>query len=206
MDEAVRSSSVLEIREAMGRIIKPPQVEPAEIAVLRRPPGSSIGKRWFVVHTRAHMEARADLHLRAQNFTTFLPRVERTVRHARKMRRVLAAAFPGYLFVQMSLASDRWRSVNGTQGVSGLLMAHDLPAPVPSGAIEALMDYVDERGIARFERDLEPGQTIRIKDGPFARTVGLLMRLDSHGRVRVLLDIMGGKVEATLEKSALEAA
>jgi hypothetical protein len=33
-----------------------------------------------------------------------------------------------------------------------------------------------------------------------------LERLDANGRVRVLLDIMGGKVPALLDRSALEAA
>jgi len=33
-----------------------------------------------------------------------------------------------------------------------------------------------------------------------------LVRLDGRGRVRVLLEILGGKVHVTIDKSALEAA
>lgn len=162
--------------------------------------------RWYVAQTIARQETRADMQLRAQEFATFLPRVQRTVRHARKLRTILTPAFPGYVFVRLDVTRCRWRSVNGTIGVSRLIMAHDVPAPVPQGVVETLMDYVDQVGIARFDRDLKIGQAVRIKDGPLAAAVGRLVRLDANGRVRVLLEIMGGQIQATVERSALEAA
>ncbi len=164
------------------------------------------GPRWYVVQTIARAEARADFQLRSQEFATFFPRVLRTTRHARKLRSVLTAAFPGYLFVNLDLGRDRWRSVNGTFGVSRLIMAHGMPAPVPHGVVETVMDYVDEAGVAHFERDLSVGQSVRIKDGLLSAAIGELVRLDANGRVRVLLEIMGGKVETSVARSALEAA
>ena len=60
--------------------------------------------------------------------------------------------------------------------------------------------------MVRFDRDLREGQSVRVKTGPFASAIGSLERLDANGRVRVLLDIMGGKAPALLDRSALEAA
>lgn len=162
--------------------------------------------RWYVVQTIVRNEVRADCQLRLQGYTTFYPRVQRTIRHARKLRTVLGAAFPGYLFVHLDIARTRWRSINGTFGVSRLVMAHERPAPVPHGVVETLMDYMDDRGVAHFERDLAIGQSVRIKDGPLAQSIGKLVRLDANGRVRVLLEIMGGQVETRLDKASLEAA
>ena len=164
------------------------------------------GARWYVVQTIARAKARADFQLRSQEFATFFPRVLRTTRHARKLRTILTAAFPGYLFVRLDIERDRWRSVNGTFGVSRLIMAHGMPAPVPRGVVETIMDYVDASGVAHFERDLAVGQAVRIKDGPLSAAVGELVRLDANGRVRVLLEIMGGKIETSVARSALEAA
>ena len=166
----------------------------------------NVGARWYVVQTIARAEARADFQLRSQEFATFFPRVQRTTRHARKLRTVLTAAFPGYLFVSLDIERDRWRSVNGTFGVSRLIMAHGMPTPVPQGVVETIMDYVDAAGVAHFERDLAVGQAVRVKDGPLAAAVGRLVRLDANGRVRVLLEIMGGQVETSVARSALEAA
>jgi transcriptional antiterminator RfaH len=119
----------------------------------------------------------------------------------------MAAFFPGYLFVALDPARDRWRSVNGTLGVNRLLAGADgTPIAAPRGVVEGLKQYVDASGACRFDRDLAPGQSVRIIAGPLAETIGVLARLDPNGRVRVLLEILGGRFYATLPRSALEAA
>ena len=96
------------------------------------------GERWFVVQTLSKREAKAQFQLGQQGFRVFLPVVMRTVRHARKMRNAKVAAFPGYLFVALDLDRDRWRSVNGTFGVSRLVMSESAPLAVPFGIVEGL--------------------------------------------------------------------
>lgn len=186
-----------------------PTAPPRDSSCQRRAPAGFSppeGARWYVAQTIAGAELRADLQLKAQRFETFFPRVKRTVRHARKLRTVLAPAFPGYLFVRLDLARDRWRSINGTFGVSRLIMAHELPMPVPDGVVETIAGYVDRNGVAHFERDLQEGQAVKIKDGPLAEAVGKLIRMEANGRVRVLLEIMGSHIETRLERESLEAA
>ena len=39
---------------------------------------------------------------------------------------------------------------------------------------------------------------MKVMAGPFAELVGQLERLDDNGRVRVLLEILGGKVRVAL--------
>lgn len=163
-------------------------------------------ERWYVVRSLPRQEAKAQFHLSRQDFSVFLPLMTKTVRHARQLRTVRSAIFPSYMFVALDLGRDRWRSVNGTSGVASLIMAHEAPEPVPVGVVEQLLDHLDDDGLVRFDRDLREGQSVRVASGPFASAVGCLERLDANGRVRVLLDIMGGKVPALLDRSALEAA
>jgi len=167
--------------------------------------GEEEGRRWYVVQAHARVEHCAQAHIQAQGFETFLPRVQRTIRHARQLRTVLAAAFPGYLFVQLDLRHDPWRSINGTIGVVRMIMGQSQPLAVPRGVVEAIRSYVDASGVARFDRDLTEGQRVRVKLGPLAQSIGELMQLDGNGRARVLLDIMGGKVQTKLSRAALEA-
>jgi transcription antitermination factor NusG len=54
----------------------------------------------------------------------------KTVRHARKVRAALGAYFPAYLFVRFDLTKDRWRSVNGTLGVSRLVGSENRPTAI----------------------------------------------------------------------------
>ena len=164
------------------------------------------GERWYVARALANREFGAALQLEAQRFRVFLPYVVKTVRHARRTREAKKAAFPGYLFVALDTTRDRWRSINGTIGVWRLIIGGDgSPLPVPNGVVETLLDYLDESGACRFDRALLIGQTVRVIAGPLSEAIGRLVRLDAGGRVQVLLEILGGQVYATLERSALEA-
>ena len=171
-----------------------------------RSAGLAPGERWYVAQTLAKREAAARVQLCEQGFHVFLPQLRKTTRHARKLRTVKAAVFPGYLFVALDLQRDRWRSVNGTIGVSRLIMARDLPTPVPDGVVETLLDYLDADGLVRFDQELRQGQSVRVISGPLSQALGRLIELDAKGRARVLLEIMGGRVITSLERSALQAA
>jgi transcriptional antiterminator RfaH len=163
-------------------------------------------ERWFVAQTLHHREKLAALHLSAQGFRNFLPRFRKTVRHARQLREVIAPIFPGYIFLIIDTDRDRWRSINGTFGVARLVSAHGRPIPLPSGIVEAMIAAMDQSGIVRLGGQLTPGQAVRVVAGPFAGGLGVLERLDGKGRVRVLLQIMGGEAPFVMDRGALTAA
>lgn len=147
--------------------------------------------RWYVVQAQPHREKRADFHLRQQGFQAFLPLHQKTIRHARQFRTVHAPFFPRYLFVRLDLGRDRWRSVNGTFGVSSLIMEGELPAPVPPGVVESMLATADPTGLVSTTPRLSVGDTVRIVRGPLSGLIGELAALDDNQRVKVLLDILG---------------
>ena len=169
-----------------------------------RGPRELVGnEKWFLVRSRPKAEAKAQWHLGAQGFRTFLPQFEKTTRHARKLRTAKAPLFPGYLFVVLDLQRDRWLSVRSTVGVSDLYGNRDgTPVAVPHGIVETLIDRVDG-DLVRLDDGLAEGQSVRILSGPFADMVGNLKRLNAAGRVQVLLQIMGATVPVVLHRSAL---
>jgi transcription elongation factor/antiterminator RfaH len=152
------------------------------------------GQQWYAVHTLPLSELRAQGHLKNQEFRTFLPKRRKTVRHARKMSTVDAPFFPRYLFVALDLTRHQWRSVNGTFGVSRLVMQGDRPSPVPVGVVETLIASCDEGGILQLGQHLKLGSKVRLMAGPFAEHLAILDHLDESGRVKVLLDLMGRQV------------
>jgi transcription elongation factor/antiterminator RfaH len=152
------------------------------------------GERWYAVYTLPCNEARAEWHLGNQGFRTFMPKRRKTVRHARKLSTVEAPFFPRYLFVVLDLSRHQWRSINGTYGVSRLVMCGGEPHPVPCGVVEALIASADTGGILRLDQHLRVGSPVRLLAGPFAEQLATLDHLDDAGRVRVLLDIFGRKV------------
>jgi transcription antitermination factor NusG len=165
------------------------------------------GERWYAVHTLPFAEGRAEAQLRNQQFLTFLPRRQKTIRHARKLSTVIAAFFPRYLFVAMDLSRDRWRSVNGTFGVASLIMAGDLPCPAPHGVVESMLAVADADSVLQLHSNLKVGAPVRLAAGPFAEQLGILDRLDDSGRIRVLLNLFGRQVPVCLNQTqALPAA
>lgn len=161
------------------------------------------GERWYVVHTQPHAENRAIANLEQQGYRTFCPRFRKTVRHARKVTPTLAPLFPNYLFVQLDVSRDHWRSVNGTRGVIRLITQGETPQPVPVGIVEALQVRMSADGAMNWVPSLQIGQTVRVADGPLVDFVGTLEHLDSAGRVRVLLDMLGRSVSVALRGEAL---
>jgi transcription elongation factor/antiterminator RfaH len=161
------------------------------------------GERWFLAHTLPRGERKAEMHLRAQGFRTYLPQIDKTIRHARQFRNVRAALFPRYIFLILDLSRDRWLSVRSTVGVSSLFTCEGRPVPVPAGIVESLIAHSD-RNLTGPE--LTKGQSVRIVSGPFADLVGTLVRLDDSGRTRVLLDIMGSGVPVAVHRLALSPA
>lgn len=180
-------------------------------SVHNEPPGSApgvashgaAGERWYVVHTQPHAEGRAISNLERQGYRVFCPRTRKTVRHARKLTHVLAPLFPNYLFLQMDVTRQHWRSVNGTFGVSRLIMQNDMPQPVRFGVVEAIKARICEDGAINWASSLKIGQPVKICDGPFANFVGTLEHLDAAGRVRVLLDLMGRAVSVSARSEML---
>ena len=159
--------------------------------------------RWYAVYCQPHREAAAAAHLQNQGIAIFLPKREKTRRHARKMEKVRRPFFPGYVFVALDIEHERWRCVNSTYGVIRIVMQNDRPAPAPVGVIEALLAACDDGHILRLGPDLTVGQKIRVIDGPFTDLVGELDQLTDSERVRVLLEILGGRTPVVLPRAHL---
>lgn len=71
--------------------------------------------------------------------------------------------------------------------------------------VEALVAACDARNVLRFDGNgrLRIGDRVRILAGPFADKFGVLERLGDQGRVRLLLEIMGGRVPVEVSSEIL---
>jgi transcriptional antiterminator RfaH len=164
--------------------------------------------RWYVVQAQPHGEAKAVWHLGRQGFETYLPRYEKRRRHARRIEMVAAPLFPRYLFVAIDMASQRWRSINSTIGVSRLVCNGEEPAPLAERIVEGLRRREDGQGFVRLEARprFAIGEQVRIVDGIFASCLGLFDGISDNERVAVLLDMLGRKVRVVLDDLSVAAA
>ena len=157
--------------------------------------------RWYVVQTRPRAEGKAVANLARQGFATYLPRYLKKRRHARRVETVLVPLFPRYLFVAVDMATQRWRSISSTFGVTQLVCNGDDPAPIADdiiddfAAVKTNMEwFVFPRGLA-----LRPATGFVSLDGAFADCIGLFEGMKETERVSVLLDLLGRKVRVLLD-------
>lgn len=171
-------------------------------------PHLSPGQSWHVAFTQPNCEMRAQKHLRNQDFPAYVPLFLKRVHRGRRIDRSPAPLFPRYVFVGFDPDRQRWRSVNGTIGVSNLICHGDRPAQVDESIVHAIASRETEDGFVRLSlaRSFNPGQSVRVTEGVFADQLGLYEGLGDQERIRILLDLLGRKVRVTIEPEAVVAA
>jgi transcriptional antiterminator RfaH len=164
---------------------------------------------WCVAHTQPFKEGVAQHHLLDQGYEVYMPRFKKICRHARKVEEKFVPLFPRYIFVGMDLSSARWRSVNGTRGVSHLLISNDLnPTKVPASIIDDLRAQEIGDGIVPISSlvNFIKGEKVRILEGAFKDQMAIFESMDDQSRVQLLLTFMGREMKMTLPTYAVEAA
>lgn len=161
--------------------------------------------KWYVAQTHPHAEEKAFAHLNRQGFRAYLPRYRKSRRHARRVETVKAPLFPGYLFVKLDIAEERWRPIKSTVGVARFICDGDRPVPVPAGVVEDIQAREGEEGLLDVTDPSPwmPGETVQVVDGPFTGQVGWFQKLADRDRIMVLLDMLGRKVSMPVKRAAL---
>ncbi len=166
------------------------------------------GGRWYVVQTQPNGEAKAAENLRRQGYDIYLPRYLKRRRHARKVDFVARPLFPRYMFVAFDVATQRWRSIQSTSGVSRLVTNGDEPAAVPEGVVPSLRTREDAKGFVSLDAApaFAPGDKVRVLAGAFMDNAGLFNGMADHDRVTILLEMLGRQVRVVLDADLVAAA
>jgi transcriptional antiterminator RfaH len=153
---------------------------------------------WFAAQLKPNALRIALRNLDRQGFVGFAPRMVTVRRTAGQVVRRAEPVFPGYVFVQFDPAGRNWRSVNGTQGITRLVAGDPrAPRPLPRTFMAALLDRCDGAGVLSADPSFAPGDRVEMTDGPFAALMGRIVAMDRDGRVRVMMDLLGGATQVS---------
>lgn len=172
--------------------------------------------RWYVVHAfsgfeshvKRSLEERVKLKGMEDKFGEILVPTEEVVemRDGQK-RKSERKFFPGYVLVQMEMDDDTWHLVKDTPRVMGFIGGtSDKPAPITDKEADAILNRVQE-GIEKPRPKVlfEPGEVVRINDGPFNDFNGVVEEVDyEKNRLRVEVSIFGRSTPVDLEFSQVE--
>ena len=168
-------------------------------------PDAGTDDRFYVVQTQPQRERLAVKELSNQGFRTFLPCLKHPPRvwKGKFLEPRLEPLFPKYLFVQLSLTEEPWRSINGTRGVIRVMcMDSERPSPVPQEAMLRLLAAGEMIDVQSAGLPFNPGDTVEFQSGSF-RGRHALVSLCAKDRVTLLLDLLGGQVTVHCEPAIL---
>ena len=152
---------------------------------------------WFCMRTQPKHEHIAAAGLRRQlNVNCFAPRL----RYRKMTRRgavwFVEAMFPAYLFAEF-VYLEQHRRIEYSPGIQGFVQFGDYIATVDSETVAALQEQAGTEDIVTIDPDIKVGQSVRIAEGPLRGLEAIVTRvLPASERIRVLLELLGGQVEA----------
>jgi transcription antitermination factor NusG len=151
---------------------------------------------WTVAAIKAGM-GQADLAVRnltRQNFEIFHPTFTRKILCRGRLMPQETPLFSGYLMIFIP-PGRIFSPIRSTPGVMKLITyrgadGYDHPSPLPPSFVETMQSACTEEVEKQQRRwRLRPGVTVRILNGPFADSIGIV-EWSSDQRVRLLISLL----------------
>ncbi len=175
-----------------------------------------MAKRWYVVHAYSGFEKqvmrslvdRVKLAGMEDQFGEILVPTEEVVEmRGGQKRKSERKFFPGYVLVQMEMTDETWHLVKDCPKVMGFIGGTaDKPAPISDAEAAAILQRVED-GVEKPKPKtlFEPGEVVRVVDGPFADFNGVVEEVNyEKSRLHVAVLIFGRSTPVELEFGQVE--
>ncbi|MFA0765621.1 MAG: hypothetical protein BDTLLHRC_000574 [Candidatus Fervidibacter sp.] len=180
-----------------------------------------IRKRWYAVHVMTGQEEKVkqllERRIKAAGLAEKFGRIvipkerEPQARRGSGERRI----FPGYILIEMVLDEETWHLVRRTPGVTGFIGMQagraeksGLPnvQPLRDQEVESILRMMGEEPV-RARPIWHKGETVRIKTGPFADTLGRVEEVNTQRQTLVVMvNLLGRETPVEVDFTNVERA
>lgn len=178
-------------------------------------PSTGVKLRWYVVQAFSGYEGRVqktlvehiEIHGLQDKFGQILVPTEEVVEmRAGQKRKSARKFFPGYVLVQMAMDEEAWHLVKSVPRVLGFIGGtSDRPAPITQKEADRILQRLEDGDKPKPKTLFEPGEVVRVIDGPFADFNGVVEELDyEKNRIKVSVLIFGRSTPVDLEFGQVE--
>jgi transcriptional antiterminator NusG len=171
--------------------------------------------QWYVVHTyagyenkvKSNLESRiSSMNMEDRIYEVVIPMEDVVEFKGGRKVVVQKKVFPGYLLTRCELDDDSWSVVRNTPGVTGFVGPGTKPTPLSRREVESILQVKPEgaEGVKKTRPRLEHevGETVRVKEGPFADFSGQIAEINEDQlKLKVLVNIFGRETPVELEFS-----
>jgi transcriptional antiterminator NusG len=165
-------------------------------------------KQWYVIHTysgyenkvKANLEHRIEsMGVEDQIFQVLVPMEEEIEIKNGQRQTVNKKVFPGYVLVEMVMTDESWYVVRNTPGVTSFVGSGNRPTPLMEGEVKKILKQMGVEA-PKFKLQFTKGQSVRVKDGPFAEFIGTVDEVNpERNKVKVLVSIFGRETPVELD-------
>lgn len=173
-------------------------------------------KRWYVFQAFSGFENRVSQSLKEhiklykmENFfgDIMIPTEEVVEIRGGQRRKSERKFFPGYILIHMVMNEATWHLVRSIPRVMGFIGGtSDKPSPISEREVNNIIERLQQIGDKPRPKTLfEPGEVIRVKDGPFADFNGIVEEVDyEKSRLKLSVSIFGRATPVELDFSQVE--
>ncbi|QFQ31899.1 transcription termination/antitermination protein NusG [Buchnera aphidicola] len=173
-------------------------------------------KKWYVLQAYSGFEGRVAQSIqeyvklnKMQDFfgEVMVPSEEVVEIRGGQRRKSEYKFFPGYVLIQMIMTDTTWHLIRNIPRVLGFIGGKsDKPSPISNKEVETIINRLRQIGDKPRPKTLfEPGEMIRVNDGPFADFNGVVEEVDyEKSRLKVSVSIFGRSTPVELDFRQVE--
>ncbi len=178
--------------------------EEGEPPLITEVPDDGIKRRWYAIHALSGQEAnvKKSLTVLAEQaglsdlMSNVLVPMEQVAEMKSGQKRISKRKFfPGYVLVQLpehpELHPELWHLIKNTPGVTGFIGSRTVPVPLEDAEVGAIIEEIrGERERPKPKVEFEPGERVKIIDGPFSNFLGNIDEINpDRGKLKVMVEI-----------------
>lgn len=147
--------------------------------------------KWYVIHTysgyennvKANIEKIVDNRNMSDYISEVIVPIQETVELTKSGQKKIVPRkiFPGYVFLKMIMNDETWYVVRNTRGVTSFVGPGSKPVALTEQEVLSM-------GIESFSEtcDISNGDIVLIKDGPFAKSTGVVKEVNPNKRTIIV--------------------
>ncbi len=173
-------------------------------------------KQWYVVHAYSGYEnfVMREIKSRAEQYDmqdkigeVVVPAEEVVEMRAGQKRKSTRKFYPGYVLVNMVMDDKTWHMIRKIPRVLGFIGGTgQTPTPISDKEAHDILQRIED-GVTKPRPKIlfEPGEVVRVKEGPFVDFNGVVEEVNyEKSRLRVAVLIFGRSTPVELEFSQVE--
>lgn len=153
-------------------------------------------KNWFALYTKPKHEFKAEEELNNLSIDSFLPKIIVKRKWKDRKKKIVTPLFTSYIFIHATEIERRYSLA--LQSIVKTVCFQGIPAVIPDEQIESIKIMVQNNDDIFITDNIVNGSKVKIIDGPFKDTIGVVINVNSENYLYVSLEILNRSISVKL--------